>query len=129
MSMKRLIGLVLLLSVSFNVVYAQDNLVTEAFTAVKAAEEAGADVSGLVESLNEALTLIESGDSATGLLENIIYEAEIARSAAVNQGNIDAGVAILKVVFLVGTAVFVWLRGDVYFWRLWRRTKEGFLVD
>ena len=128
MDLKR-IGLVLLLCLSFNVVYAQNDLLAEAFTAIKAAEDAGADISGLVESLNEALAVIESGDSASGLLEDIILDADMARLAAVNQGNIDAGVAILKVVVLVGAAAFVWLRGDEYFWRLWRRTKEGYLVD
>ena len=127
--MKRLIGLVLLMCLSFNVVYAQDDLVAEAFSAIKAAEEAGADVSELVESMNEALMLIESGDSASGLLEEVISGAEVARSAAVTQGNIDAGVAVMKVVVLVGVAAFVWLRGDTYFWRLWRRTKEGYTVD
>jgi hypothetical protein len=128
MGMKRL-GLVLLLCLAFNVVYAQDDLVTEAFTAIKAAEEAGADVSELVLSLNEALALIESGDSANGLLGDIIADADSARVTAVNQGNIAGGVAILKVVVLVGVAAFVWLRGDEYFWRLWRRTKEGYIVD
>ena len=127
--MKRLTGLVLLMCLSFNVAYAQNDLVTDAFAAIKAAEDAGADVSYLVESLNQALAIIESGDSASGLLEEVINGAETARSAAVTQGNLDVGVAIIKVVVLVGAAAFVWLRGDEYFWRLWRRTKEGYLVD
>ncbi len=119
----------MLMCLTFNVVCAQSDLVSEAFSAIKAAEEAGADVSGLVESLNEALALIESGESADGLLADIITDAENARSAAVTQGTIEAGVAVLKVVFLVGVASLVWLRGDEYFWKLWRRTKKGYGVE
>lgn len=128
MVMKR-VGLLLVLLVSCSVVYGQVDLVADAFSAVKAAEDAGADVSLLVEKLNEALVLVESGDSAGDILRSIIVDARAARSAAVTQGNVDAGVAIVKVGVLVGAAAFVWLRGDSYFWRLWRRTKEGYMVD
>ena len=105
-----------------------------AFEAIVGAEAAGANVTGLVADYNDALQLIETGDllnvSAGSLILNeIVSEAAVLRDAAVQQGNVDAAVAVVKVVFLVGLAIVVWLRGDLWFWRLWRRTKESYIVE
>jgi len=109
-------------------------LAEEAFTAISGAEEAGGDVGGLLGRLNEAIMLMESGSDvnmtlARGVLDAVIVDAEAVRAAGVQQGTSDAVVAVVKVVFLVGLAAGVWLRGDEYFWRLWRRMKRGFVLQ
>ncbi len=106
-------------------------LAEEAFTAISGAEEAGGEVVGLLDRLNEAILLMESGSDvnmteARDILDAVIVDAEAVRVAGVQQGTSDAVVAVIKVVFLVGLAAGVWLRGDEYFWRLWRRTKRGY---
>jgi len=30
---------------------------------------------------------------------------------------------------LLGAAAAVWLRGDRWFWRLWRRSKAGYVAE
>ena len=106
----------------------------EAFNAIIEAEEAGADVSGLVSEYNMALSLIETGDSenvtlAGQVFSDIVVESSALRGEAVTQGNIDAAVAIVKTLVLVAAAVVVWLRGDRWFWRFWRQTKQGYVVE
>ncbi len=106
-------------------------LAEEAFTAISVAEDAGGEVGGLLDRLNEAILLMESGSDvnmtlARGVLEDVLVDAEAVRAAGVQQGTSDAVVAVVKVVFLVGLAVGVWLRGDEVFWRLWRRMKRGY---
>ncbi len=106
----------------------------EAFNAIMAAEEAGADVSGLVSEYNAALALVEEGDpvnisAASQVFSSIVVEASLLQESAVTQGNIEAGVAIAKTLVLVAAAVVIWLRGDQWFWSLWRRTKQGYVVE
>ncbi len=108
-------------------------LVEEAFTAISVAEDAGGEIGDLLDQLNEAILLIESGSDenmtdARSILDVVLVDSEAVRAAGVQQGTSDAVVAIVKVVFLVGLAFSVWLRGDEYFWRLWRRTKRGFVL-
>lgn len=105
-----------------------------AFQAIISAEDAGADVSSLVSKYDEALRLIDTGDlenisTANLYFTQIISEAAILESEAIQQGNIDAAIAIGKVVVLVAAAVVVWMRGDQWFWRLWRRTRRGYMVE
>lgn len=131
--MRRLLLIVLLSLVLVPVVGAQsdiDVLVSEAFTAIVEAEEAGGDVDELLTRLNEAIDLQGiDPDEARVILERLVVEAEAARARGEREGLENAAVAIAKVVVLVGLAAGVWLRGDEYFWRLWRRTKEGYVVD
>ena len=106
----------------------------EVFEAIRAAEEAGADVRGLVDDFNIALDLIETGSPVNVSAANVIFgeivaESETLAAQATRQGNVDASVAIVKVVLLLGAAVVVWMRGDRWFWRLWRLIKEGYVVE
>lgn len=134
--MKRLILVFLALSLLVPVGHSQVDLEAlsgEAFTAIVEAEDAGGEVDELLAHLNYAFMLVVEGSAdniteARGVLEDVLVEAEVIRVAGVREGNLNAGVAIVKVVVLVALAVVVWLRGDEYFWRLWRRTKEGFVV-
>ncbi len=104
-----------------------------AFEAIIAAEQAGANVTGLVADYDEALRLIDTGNenvsNANLIFNDIITESGTLQAAAVQQGNVDIGVAVVKVAVLVGLAVVVWMRGDEWFWRLWRRTKRGYIVE
>lgn len=134
--MKRLMLVFLMMGLLVPVGYTQVDLETlsgEAFTAIVEAEDAGGEVDELLTQLNYAFMLVEEGSAenlteARRVLEGVLVEAEVIRVAGVREGNLNAGVAIVKVVVLVAAAAVVWLRGDDYFWRLWRRTKDGFVV-
>ncbi len=109
-------------------------LAEDAFMAISVAEDAGGEVGDLLGRLNEAILLMESGSDvdmtlARGILDAVIVNAEAVRAAGVQQEISDAVVAVIKVVVLVGIAVGVWLRGDDYFWRFWRSTKRGFVLE
>ena len=109
-------------------------LADDAFTAISVAEDAGGEVGDLLDGLNEALLLMESGSDvnmadARSILDAVLVDAEAVRVAGVQQGTSEAVIAVIKVVVLVGLAVVVWLRGDDYFWRLWRRTKRGCVFE
>jgi len=111
-----------------------DGLAAEVFTAITEAEEAGGDVSELVEGLDRALALMRSGDpadeyAAEGLLNDLLVEAEAVRAAGARRETYEAAVAVAKTVVLLGAAAAVWLRGDGWFWRLWRRSKAGYVAE
>jgi hypothetical protein len=110
-----------------------EGLVEEAFRAIVEAEAAGGEVEALIGELNRAIRLLEEGGEAVveaeQILNQIIVDAGAVRDAGVQQGNIDAAVAILKVALLLGAATLVWLRGDEWFWRLWLRVKKNYIVE
>ena len=126
--MKRL-AVFLLIGLLVPMVSAQVS-VEEAFMAVEAAEAAGADVSGLVDELNQAILLFESGETgeAVDVVEGVIVQAEMLQVRAERQGLREGLVAVAVAGLFVGAAVVVWLRGDRWFWRLWGYTKRGFVV-
>ena len=110
------------------------SLADDAFTAISVAEDAGGEVGDLLDGLNEALLLMEAGSDvnmtdARSILDAVLVDAEAVRVAGVQQGTSEAVIAVIKVVVLFGLAVVVWLRGDDYFWRLWRRTKRGYVFE
>ena len=111
-------------------VFAQGVSVEDAFRAVAEAEEAGGDVGDLVADLNEAIRLLEEGEAgeASILLESVMERAEAARVQGSREGLTGGAVAVGVTLLFVGLAVLVWLRGDEWFWRLWRYTKRGFVV-
>lgn len=127
--MKRLsVLLVLVLLVPF--VWGQSVTVEEAFRAVAEAEEAGGEIEDLVADLNQAIELIEVGETgeATVLLESVMVRAEAARVQGTRERFTGGAVSVFVALVFVGLAVVVWLRGDKWFWRLWRYTKRGFVV-
>jgi len=126
--MKRL-AVFLLIGLLVPMVSAQVS-VEEAFMAVEAAEAAGADVSGLVDELNQAILLFESGETgeAEDVVEGVIVQAQMLQVRAERQGLREGLVAVAVAGLFVGAAVVVWLRGDRWFWRLWGYTKRGFVV-
>jgi len=110
-----------------------DALVEEAFKAIVEAEAAGGEVEALIGELNRAIRLQEEGGEAVveaeQILSQVIMDAGAVRHAGVQQGNVDAAVAIVKVALLLGAATLVWLRGDEWFWRLWLRIKKNYIVE
>lgn len=134
--MRKILCLVLLLALFVQPVSGQvlEEERVLAFNAITEAEEAGANVSRLVSEYNMALSMIETGDfenisMANQVFSGIVDEASVLRGEAVTQGNIDAAVAIVKTLVLVAGAVVIWLRGDGWFWRFWRQTKQGYVVE
>ena len=102
----------------------------EAFLAVHMAEDAGADVGGLVDELNHAIELFEAGETgeAEGIVDGVLVEAAALQARAERQGFNEGVVAVLVAGLFVGAAVLVWLRGDGWFWRFWAYTRRGFVV-
>ena len=108
-----------------------------AFEAVAEAERRGGDVSKLVEELNEALALLERGEAegdeaalreAEGVIARVIDRAPaIGRKgeAAARARMIQTG---LVVGLVVVSAAMVWGYGPMLFWRLWTRSKRGWMV-
>jgi len=134
--MRKILGIVLVLALLVQPVTGQvlEDERVEAFNAIIEAEEVGADVSGLVSEYNMALSLIGAGDFENISLANqiflgIVEEASVLRGEAITQGNLDAAIAIAKTIVLVAAAGVIWLRGDRWFWRFWRRTKQGYVVE
>jgi len=127
--------LVLVLGLAVPVAFTQvEDRVAEAFKAIVEAEAAGGDVSELVEELNYALLLFRKGDEksvekAEQILSQIVIDAEALRAAGLQQRNVDAAVALVKVAILVGVAALVWMRGDEWFWRLWLRPRRRYVVQ
>jgi hypothetical protein len=129
-----LVVLLMLLFVGGSTVWGQgevEPLVEEAFRAVARAEAAGGDVGLLVDAVNAALGYLEAGDVAGAelLLRRVIVDAGEVEAAGVRQGNVDAAVAGVKAVFLLGLAGGVWVYGERVFWGLWLRLKRGWVVE
>jgi len=122
---------------------AEDKLI-EAFKAIAEAERMGGNVSSLVAELNEAIRLLEEGETYKN--ESLIDEAflraesiisrtsEVGREGAVEvQARVFQGVIVI--VVFVALALVVWRYGPRLFWRLWvrgngkrvvhRRTREA----
>jgi hypothetical protein len=127
--MKRL-SVLLLMFLLVPFVRGQSVTVEEAFMAVAEAEKAGGEIEDLVADLNQAIELLEEGETeeATLLLESVMVRAETARVQGTRERFTGGAVAVFVALVFVGLAVVVWLRGDEWFWRLWRYTKRGFVV-
>jgi len=129
--MRTLVLVFLVVSIAYSQV-TDDSI--EAFKAILAAENAGADVSGLVSRFNEALGLAQEGNSESLLEAQEIFDEIMAQAAdlqgeAARQGNLNAAIAVVKVVVLIVVAGVVWVKGDEWFWRLWLRTKKGYVLE
>ena len=105
--------------------------VEDAFNAIAVAEEAGGDVSGLIDELNSAIVLLEEGrvDDAQVIIDRVLVMADVARVRGQRQTLNQGVVAVAVAGVFVGLAVLVWLRGDAWFWRFWGYTRRGFVVD
>ncbi|MBD3171180.1 hypothetical protein GF326_01780 [Candidatus Bathyarchaeota archaeon] len=106
----------------------------DAFLAIREAEEAGANVTGLVEDFNIALDYIASGEpenisEAELIFDEIMLESMELEASATREENYEAVVAIVKVLVLLALAIIIWLHGENWFWSLWRRTREGYVVQ
>ena len=105
--------------------------VEDAFNAIVVAEEAGGDVSGLIDELNAAIVLLEEGhlDDAQAIIDRVLIMADAARVRGSRETLNQGVVAVVVAGVFVGFAVLVWLRGDAWFWRFWGYTRRGFVVD
>jgi len=105
--------------------------------AVAKAERLGGDVSGLVDELNQALTLLEEGETRNdeAMLQGALSKVEdvVANAPVAGQGGVAAMQArkvqswlVIGVVAALG--VIVWRYEPRIFWRLWVRSKRGWKV-
>ncbi len=136
MRKKIILPLVLALFCFTHVVSAQiiEEKRVDAFMAIHKAQEAGANVTSLVEDFNTALAYLESGEPgnitrAESIFDELLVESAELEADATREETYEAIVAIVKVILLVALAVIVWLRGEKWFWSLWRRTKEGYVAE
>lgn len=104
------------------------------FTAVSAAERAGGDVKALVEKLDQAARLVDSGKpgdlaDAERLLSEVnaaVPQIKLSGEQRITTRYVATGLALL---ILGGAALWVWFRGADAWWRLWLRTKTGWRVE
>ena len=128
--MRTLVLIFLVMSIAYSQVMDES---IEAFKAILAAENAGADVSGLVSRFNQALSLAQKGNSESLLEAQEIFDEIMAQAAdlqgeAARQGNLNSAIAVVKVVVLLVVAGVVWVKGDEWFWRLWLQTERGYVL-
>ena len=105
----------------------------DAFQAVVVAENAGGDVSELVQELNAIITLLETGGAVDpAVFESIIVElisqaSQVQRSGVseTRQSLIISGSVVLV---LLASAGLVWFYGSRVFWSVWLRIKRGWVV-
>ena len=108
-----------------------------AFVAVAEAERVGGDVSGLVEQLNQAVVLLEEGETKNdeALLREALSKVEevVARAPVVGQDGVATMQArtvqswlVVGVVAALG--VVVWRYEPRVFWRLWVWSKRRWRV-
>ena len=110
---------------------------TEAFEAAAEAERVGGNVSSLVVELNEAVSLLESGEASGNetLISEAIMKAERVVDLAPQVGREGAAAAqartyqtIAFVGVLIVLALVVWRYGPRLFWDLWIRSKRDWVV-
>lgn len=109
----------------------------EAFVAVAEAERLGGDVSGFVNELNQALTLLEEGEMRNDevMLQGALSKVEdvVNRAPVVGQGGVAVMQArtvqnwlVVGVVMVLG--LIVWRYEPRIFWQLWVRIKRRWKV-
>lgn len=105
------------------------NLV-EAYEAVAEAEEAGGEVSGLLERLNDALGLMEQGrfGEADIIVAEVLSRAPLVESTGAQGERYRLAVGVGTAVALVSLAAVSWLFGSRFIWRVWLRSRRGWVV-
>ncbi|MCW3991440.1 MAG: hypothetical protein NWE79_01935 [Candidatus Bathyarchaeota archaeon] len=104
-----------------------------AFDAVSEAEEAGGDVSGLVEGLSEALKLLSSGGEqdlmlAESIVESVLEEAPVVAELGAASARMERIWLGLILSLVVVSAIAIWRFGPRVFWSLWLRSKRDWGV-
>lgn len=114
--------------------FTQDNnevldQIVEAYQAIKIAEEKGANIEDLVDDLNKAIGIIESGDNKGLDQINDILDRLIQ---AQNQGEELLQLKYLWSGLLTGITFalvyLVWRYGPSLYWKMWVRVKGNWSV-
>ncbi len=106
------------------------NKLIDAFEAVAEAEEAGGDVSHLVEELDHAVKLLEAGGGeelleAESKIQDVLEAvSDVKQEGIVSTQHRQIMAGTILVVLAVVAAV-VWRFGPRVFWLLWLRSKRG----
>lgn len=109
----------------------------EAFEAVSKAEEMGGDVKELVESLNEALSLLEeaeqNGDDelkndALSIIEKVVSEASKASEEGLKTKQTQIAMMGITMGVLAVLCIVTWRYLAKLFWNLWVKNKRKWKV-
>ena len=81
--------------------------------------------------LNEAIEYTEDGQTglAEQTLEDLIGLSEVSTATGVWEANVTVVVTGVTVAVLLGLAYLTWRYFDSTFWKAWRYTKKGFVVE
>jgi uncharacterized membrane protein len=102
----------------------------EGYLSIRRAEEAGGDVSKMVDALNQALRLAQGGDEAEAerLVGQVVaMEPEVSRlGAEASRARLYVGVGSLAAASIAIVGAFIYLRHRV--WAYWARLHRGWRV-
>ena len=114
--------------------YSQDSnevfdQIVKVYHAIKIAEEKGADIGDLVDDLNIAIVILESGDKKDLKQINDILDRAIQ---AQSQGEALSQLRYLRSGLLTGITFalvyLVWRYGPSLYWRMWIKAKGNWSV-
>jgi hypothetical protein len=118
------------------------DMIAEAFSAVVEAEKAGGDVTPLVASLNEALSLVEQGERsadqaeaavlyerATQIADQVLASAPMVKEAGLVAQRSSTTFLVVSMVALGVTGLVAYLFVPPLFWMLWLRGHRGWRVE
>jgi hypothetical protein len=106
----------------------------KAFVRVQNAEQAGYDVSSLVEELKTATGLLNAGGNdnlvqASALISDVLASTPTVTSSWIQAQNTGLFVRLALLAALGVIASLVWFYGSDIYWWLWRRTLRGWRVE
>jgi hypothetical protein len=106
--------------------------ILDAFILISEAEDSGAYVDELVDSINQVIENSMSGDmsavEAVDQLDLIIVEAERALLEGVEQQNLRYGITGLNTAVVLVLIYLVWRYFPRLYWRVWLRYRGHWLV-
>ncbi len=105
----------------------------DAFQAVVVAENAGGDVSELVQDLNAMITLTETDGAVDpavfeSYVVELISQASQVQRSGVSETRQSLIISVSVVLVLLASAGLVWFYGSRVFWSVWLRIKRGWVV-
>ena len=108
--------------------------ILQVFNEISKAEESGADVSSLVEELNQIITLVNSGDE-TALIEanNRLNQLSQASQEATFTGTRTMQNELISTIVIglatIAACILAWIYTPRVFWTLWLRVKGNWIVE
>jgi hypothetical protein len=104
------------------------------FNEISKAEESGAEVSSLVEELNQIITLVNNGDE-TALIEannRLSLLSQASQEATLTGTRTTQNELITTIVIGLATivaSILAWIYTPRAFWTLWLQVKRNWIVE